>query len=108
MGSSSCSAFIQIHLSTAGLTYLHTTYNYIVEKLLFYFQNIRQARREMGILLLDVLCLIVTLDSESHAIFPQVFASCLLFFKPAPTWKDSTVEVMNRLCYYILPKCLGG
>ena len=82
-------------------------YSLIVEKMLFYFKNIKQTRKEMGILILDILCLIVTLDSESRAMFPQVFASCLLFFKPAPDWKDASKDVMTRLCYYVLPKCLS-
>ena len=93
--------------SPSGLIYLRSTYSLIVEKILFYFQNIKQSRREMGVLLMDVLCLIVTLDRDSRAVFPQVFGSCLLFFKPTPDWKDAGKEIMNRLCYYILPKCLG-
>ena len=99
--------FCQFELSRRGRLHLNSTYNLITEKLLFYFQHIRQSRMEMGTLLLDVLCLIVTLDSESHSIFPQVFASCLLFFKPLSNWKDANKEVMNRLCYFVLPKCLG-
>ena len=99
--------FFQINISTIGRGHLNATYNFITEKILFYFKNIRQAKKDMGIMLLDVLCLIVTLDSECHTIFPQVFASCLLFFKPSSDWKDADVEVMNRLCYYVLPRCLG-
>lgn len=107
MANSSVSTFVQIDISPLGRAFLHNMYNLIVEKLLFYFQNLRQARKRMGILLLDVLCLIVTLDSDLHSIFPQVFASCLLFFKPTSDWREASKEVMNRLCYYILPMCLG-
>ena len=69
--------------------------------------KIHNSKREMGELLIDVLCYISAVDYDNMATFPEVFASCLLYFLPSPDWERAADEVMNRLCRYVLPKCLG-
>jgi len=45
----------------------------------------------MGLLVLDILCLIMTLDSDLCPIFPQSFGSCLLFFGSTMEWPSAWV-----------------
>ena len=62
---------------------------------------------EMGVLLLDVLCCVMALEQDFLATFPMTFASCLLYCQPSPQWEEASDEIMSRLCYYVLPMCLG-
>ena len=61
----------------------------------------------MGVLLLDVLCCVMALEQDFLATFPMPFASCLLYCQPSPQWEGACDEIMNRLCHYVLPMCLG-
>lgn len=86
---------------------MRNLYYFITEKLISYMSKIHNSKREMGELLIDVLCYISAVDYDNMATFPEVFASCLLYFLPSPDWERAADDVMNRLCRYVLPKCLG-
>ena len=94
-------------LSPNFLNELRNLYYFITEKLISYMSRIHSFKREMGELLIDVLCYISAVDYDNMATFPEVFASCLLYFLPSPNWERAADEVLNRLCRYVLPKCLG-
>ena len=94
-------------LSPTFLTELRNLYYFITEKLISYMSRIHNSKREMGELLIDVLCYISAIDYDNMATFPEVFASCLLYFLPSSDWERAADEVLNRLCRYVLPKCLG-
>ena len=63
---------------------------------------------EMGGHLLDILCYALALDSSGElvAMFPVTFASSLLYL-PCAEWSAACDEIMSRLSYYVLPKCIG-
>lgn len=89
-------------------THIRNIYNIITEKLISYLPKIKQSQKEMALLLTDILCLLSNLKSDTSLTFPEVFASCLLYFQPESVWSDVYNEVVGRLCHYVLPHCLGG
>lgn len=87
-------------------TQVHNIYNVITEKLISYMPKIKQNQREMGLLIVDILCLLNSLYVDVCLTFPEVFASCLLYFQQGPDWTDAYVQIVSRLCHYVLPNCL--
>ena len=94
-------------LSSPFIAELRNLYYFVTENLIRYMAKIHNSKREMGELLLDVLCYINAVDYDNMSTFPEVFASCLLYFLPSPDWERAADDVMNRLCRYVLPRCLG-
>ena len=60
---------------------------------------------EMGVVLLDTLCCMLSTEEGSLFTFLVTFSSSLLHL-PCPEWPDACQEIVSRLCHYVLPSCL--
>lgn len=75
----------------------------VTEKLISFVPKVKQSQKAMALLLTDSLCLLSALNMDSCLTFPEVFASCLLYFQPEAEWGDLYHKVVAMLCRYILP-----
>lgn len=86
--------------------HIRNVYNVITEKLISYMPKIKQSQREMGLLIIDVLCFMNSAYQDICLTFPGVFATCLLYFHQTQDWKDAHEDIVSKLCHYILPNSL--